>query len=212
MSARSQQQTAAVLADKKRQRREARIREHYDRISAALTNTDSTRFAARHPTRVIPDVPGIMELSKNEVKRDTKDIERHSEYRFYPPLDDEDTLLQAMGMSSHPPALDGSNIIAKMQRLLAWQSNPDQRDRDLDAWRKKAAEASDQYHRFEEEQQEWYDAFEGCRKIFSVLLRNIQSQNRAYAVECQRLYRLCEEECLKHGSGSNTVSSEVNAP
>lgn len=82
MSARSQQQTAAVLADKKRfvvvyllrvglskflcahilqyrQRREARIREHYDRISAALTNTDSTRFAARHPTRVIPDVPGL---------------------------------------------------------------------------------------------------------------------------------------------------------
>ena len=117
-----------------------------------------------------------------------------------------------MGMSSHPPALDGSNIIAKMQRLLAWQSNPDQRDRDLDAWRKKAAEASDQYHRFEEEQQEWYDAFEGCRKIFSVLLRNIQSQNRAYAVECQRLYRLCEEECLKHGSGSHTVSSEDKAP
>lgn len=99
-----------------------------------------------------------------------------------------------------------------MQRLLAWQSNPDQRDRDLDAWRKKAAEASDQYHRFEEEQQEWYDAFEGCRKIFSVLLRNIQSQNRAYAVECQRLYRLCEEECLKHGSGSHTVPSEDNAP
>lgn len=117
-----------------------------------------------------------------------------------------------MGMSSHPPALDGSNIIAKMQRLLAWQSNPDQRDRDLDTWRKKAAEASEQYHRFEEEQQEWYDAFEGCRKIFSALLRNIQSQNRAYAVECQRLYRLCEEECLKHGSGSQAVSSEDNAP
>lgn len=97
-----------------------------------------------------------------------------------------------------------------MQRLLAWQSNPDQRDRDLDAWRKKAAEASEQYHRFEEEQQEWYDAFEGCRKIFSVLLRNIQTQNRAYAVECQRLYRLCEEECLKHGAQSTTA--EDHAP
>jgi hypothetical protein len=41
-----------------RQRREAKIREQYDRISAALLNTDSSKFAARNPTRVIPAVPG----------------------------------------------------------------------------------------------------------------------------------------------------------
>ena len=43
---------------KHRLRREARIRENYDRIAALLSSTESTKFAARHPTRVVPDVNG----------------------------------------------------------------------------------------------------------------------------------------------------------
>lgn len=63
-----------------RQRREARIRENYDRIFASLINPDSAKFAARHPTRVIPDVPGIFGLSKGEVKKDTKEIDKCSTF------------------------------------------------------------------------------------------------------------------------------------
>lgn len=39
-------------------RREARIRENYDRIAASLISAESSKFAARHPTRVVPDVNG----------------------------------------------------------------------------------------------------------------------------------------------------------
>jgi hypothetical protein len=59
-----------------RQRREAKIRENYDRIFASLINPDSAKFAARHPTRVIPDVPGIFGVSKSDIKKDAKEIEK----------------------------------------------------------------------------------------------------------------------------------------
>ena len=83
-------------------RREARIRENYDRIAASLSSTESSKFAARHPTRVIPDTNGkshifntllyemdyvmrcnvhvgMFALSKTEIKKDTKEIEKHSD-------------------------------------------------------------------------------------------------------------------------------------
>lgn len=85
-----------------RLRREARIRENYDRISAALTLSDSK--STKNPTRNVPDVPGTVDylcnisskgpefyctsihstgfqsLSKTEIKRDTKDIEKNSNF------------------------------------------------------------------------------------------------------------------------------------
>ncbi len=41
-----------------RARREQRIRESFDRIQASVITSDSHKFAARHPTRVVPDIPG----------------------------------------------------------------------------------------------------------------------------------------------------------
>jgi hypothetical protein len=56
-----------------RQRKEAKIRENYDRIFAQIVNPDSSKFAARHPTRVIPDVPGEWEKLKLTLFNDFTD-------------------------------------------------------------------------------------------------------------------------------------------
>jgi hypothetical protein len=156
-----------------------------------------------------------MELSKSEIKRDLKISDRRSEFRFYPPLDDEDSLLQAMATAAHPPALDGSHVITKMQRLLEWQNKPASREKDLEQWRKKALEARDAYHRFEDEQNEWYDSFEAGRKIFTFLLKIAQDQKRIMLEESDRIQRLVEEECLRemrnHKDKEQDASSIENA-
>jgi hypothetical protein len=152
-----------------------------------------------------------MELSKSEIKKDLKVSDRRSEFRFYPPLDDEDSLLQAMATVSHPPALDGSHIITKMHRLLGWQNNPASREKDLEQWRKKASDARDVYHRFEDEQNEWYDSFEAGRKIFTFLLSIAQEQKRILLEEGHRLQRLVEEECLRELRNSKDREQDTSS-
>eukprot|EP00599_Poterioochromonas_sp_BG-1_P001332 CAMPEP_0173139370 /NCGR_PEP_ID=MMETSP1105-20130129/4221_1 /TAXON_ID=2985 /ORGANISM="Ochromonas sp., Strain BG-1" /LENGTH=760 /DNA_ID=CAMNT_0014052095 /DNA_START=44 /DNA_END=2322 /DNA_ORIENTATION=- len=189
--------TAAVLASRTRQRREARIRENYDRIFATLINPDSARFAARHPTRVIPDVPGIFGLSKTEVKKDTKEIEKLSTFAHYPDFADEEELQKRVLTSYRPATSIESSLTKKQQRLQQWCKTDDlniihqeieQKKQEVASFREKLAHLDDHHS-------ELVDSFETARKYITEMFSFLTVQSTTLRKELRRTIEQIISEC-----------------
>eukprot|EP00428_Durinskia_dybowskii_P087095 CAMPEP_0170449072 /NCGR_PEP_ID=MMETSP0117_2-20130122/51051_1 /TAXON_ID=400756 /ORGANISM="Durinskia baltica, Strain CSIRO CS-38" /LENGTH=841 /DNA_ID=CAMNT_0010710293 /DNA_START=62 /DNA_END=2590 /DNA_ORIENTATION=- len=186
--------TATVAAAaKKRLRREARIRENYDRISATLSSNDSK--ATKNPTRIIPDAPGFQILTKAEIKRDTKDIEKNS--TFAPSkernvVEEMDALIQR---SMRPHCAAESSLMKKKRRLVNWINNPETVDKEMQYWQNNLSKAQDGLATFESLREEWLTSFQSARRFLSDALRTSTEQNKRMKSDGLRLLSLCEAEC-----------------
>mmetsp|Transcript_38922 Transcript_38922/g.67354 ORF Transcript_38922/g.67354 Transcript_38922/m.67354 type:complete len:818 (-) Transcript_38922:66-2519(-) len=184
---------AIAAAAKKRLRREARIRENYDRISAALTLSDSK--STKNPTRNVPDVPGFQSLSKTEIKRDTKDIEKNSNFSFSKERNYAEEMDGCVSRSMRPHCAAESTLLKKKRRLLTWINNPDQADKEVEFWRANVTKSNEALAQFETDRDAWLEGFAEARRMLSGALKSGLEANKRLREEGAVLLNLCEQEC-----------------
>lgn len=204
--------TAAVLASRTRQRREARIRENYERIFASLINPDSAKFAARYPTRVIPDVPGIFGLSKTEIKKDTKEIDKLSSFAHYPDFQDEESM-QKRVMTSYRPAVPADSLlIKKQQRLIQWSKSEGLAHQHILQLKARVTDSKEKLSQAETSHSELEDSAELSRKYLLQMFNLLSTQSQILREQIKAVSERMMQDCqLSKPNQSNPLAIDWSA-
>eukprot|EP01031_Cornospumella_fuschlensis_P025013 gene25013-30214_t len=210
--------SAALATHKKRQRREAKIREHYDRISAVLLSNDSLKYAARNPTRVIPAVPGFEPLTKAEVKRDCKDMEKASAFMLpRGHLYKEDEFLSGVERSYAPIVPPENAVLQKYQRLKAWEESMKKQngsgakpyEAELQALQVKIMEIREKRYAVARERETWEENSDNLRACLLSASEEIRKETEEFEAHLpalrNHLFRLLNPSA--DGSSSSAASS-----
>eukprot|EP01031_Cornospumella_fuschlensis_P035761 gene35761-43377_t len=224
--------SAALATHKKRQRREAKIREHYDRISAVLLSNDSLKYAARNPTRVIPAVPviimilckiGFEPLTKAEVKRDCKDMEKSSAFMATQQklprghLYKEDEFLSGVERSYAPIVPPENAVLQKYQRLKAWEESMKKQsgsgakpyEAELQALQVKIMEIREKRYAVAREREKWEENSDNLRACLLSASEEIRKETEEFEAHLpalrNHLFRLLNPSA--DGSSSSAASS-----
>ena len=164
-----------------------------DEIDRPRSVLSSGIVAAKIPTRVIPDMNGFDQLSRNEIKRDMRDIEKS----FIMSATNEDSdsdgeaELQRTVKSRNPkaPCPPGSTLHRKRHRYLAWADNPASIKTDLASYVACINSVEAELEFVVEGENDWLNTFDEVRQKLSSAIWATQKQNKILKQQCEVLQK-----------------------
>lgn len=151
----------------------------------------------RNPTRSIPEhLLGFFALSKQEIKRDRRDIIKRASFMATEESDsDTDDIDNIANLATEPLCTQECALPNKRQRLISWYSRPDTMEHDLKTVQEQCDIKHKQYISLEKEELSWNQDFELFRLRLADALLNCQQVNAHTIEDTQQLFDLLMTEC-----------------
>lgn len=163
---------------------------------SVLSSLTEQKIASRYPMRFVPDITGFRPLSKQEIKRDAKDIEKHTGFVQNSNENDSDDDTSSYVMTSmNPPCGDESHLLQKKKRFDKWKGNPTLKDKDIEDKKIGAKNAKDELQALLGEEERWYFYLQLARLQLTDSLLQCKDRNNRLIHDNKQLYNFSIVEC-----------------
>jgi hypothetical protein len=158
------------------------------------------RMGPKVPTRVIPEYAGFIELGRNEIKRDMREVERTLKPDSGPLEEQEvdiDSERRILGQLQAPPFAPGSALMRKRSRYLAWAAQPGAMEADLKSYEKTIAYVKDENEKLKSEEEDWIYAMNVARSKLRSSITATQRYNKVMRMKADVFMKYANEEMSK---------------
>ena len=163
---------------------------------SVLSSLTEQKIASRYPTRFVPDITGFRPLTKQEIKRDARDIEKHTGFVQNSNDNDSDDDTSSYVMTSmNPPCGDDSHLLQKKKRFDKWKANPSLKDKDIADKKNDVKKAKDELQTLLNEEERWFFYLQLARLQLTESLLQCKDRNNRLIHDNKQLYNLSIVEC-----------------
>jgi len=161
-----------------------------------LSSLTEQKLSSRYPMRYVPDIPGFRTLTKQEIKRDARDIDKNLTFMHNNNDNDSDDETTGYVMSSmNPPCGDESHLFHKIKRLEKWKSNPNLKNKEIDTKKHEVNNAKKELDDLISEQDRWFFYLQLARLKLTESLMQCRDRNNHLIHDNKQLYNLSIVEC-----------------
>lgn len=160
-----------------------------------LSSLTDQKVSSRYPMRSVPDIPGFRTLTKQEVKRDVRDVEKHVTFMHNNNNDSDDEATGYVMSSMNPPCGDESHLLHKFKRLEKWKSNPNLKNKELDFKRNEVNKAKKELDDLISQEDRWFFYLQLARLKLTESLMQCRDRNNHLVHDNKQLYNLSINEC-----------------
>ena len=161
-----------------------------------LSSLTEQKVASRYPMRFVPDIAGFRPLSKQEIKRDARDIEKHAGFIHNSNDNDSDDDATGYVMTSmNPPCGEESHLPLKKKRLEKWKADPSLKDKEIELKKDDVNKAKSELQDLLDEEERWFFYLQLARLQLTESLMQCKDRNSRLIHDNKQLYNLSIVEC-----------------